>query len=320
MASSARCRHDLEAARGPGILPRGKERNSVGTTAVKIPHDQALAAARAFQSLFDLSFYGPGSRRLAAPRQARGRRHRAPDIPATVPVKRPGASSIPTRFRAGPSCPVSMSCSRPARSPSISIAAATPAGARDPTLLWQGIVHELYLCSADTWGWHMAVRTGPAEFSRRLVTQLGRRGYVRRRRPPGRANAPGHAQSCPCPMNRLSSGSPATLPRTRKAGAMSSELGSNMSESAIQCRGTFRKRRRWANGARGLKRIIRGAKAPIGTVAIRTRKSVQVRVVGMPLGGPKAGRWMHYCRWLWMKHNGAVTREADLSSRRRRAQ
>ncbi len=31
-------------------------------------------------------------------------------------------------------------------------------------------------------------------------------------------------------------------------------------------------------------------------------------MIKVRLGGPKAGRWMHYCRWLWMKHNGAVPR------------
>ncbi len=152
----------------------------MSATAVKIPHDQALAAARAFQSLFDLSFY----QRLEFGGSLRRGRLEVGDIehliiPATVPVKRPGAlfdsdtvsgrpllSRVDELLEAGE---IAFHLDRSGH---------TRWGEKILALLWQGIVHELYLCSADTWGWHMAVRTGPAEFSRRLVTQLGRRGYV----------------------------------------------------------------------------------------------------------------------------------------------
>jgi len=43
---------------------------------------------------------------------------------------------------------------------------------------WPGLTLELYLCDRDCWGVHLAIRTGPADFSRRLVTPVDRGGLL----------------------------------------------------------------------------------------------------------------------------------------------
>ena len=41
-----------------------------------------------------------------------------------------------------------------------------------------GVVVELYVCDAQCWGVHQAIRTGPAELSRQLVTPRSRGGLL----------------------------------------------------------------------------------------------------------------------------------------------
>lgn len=42
---------------------------------------------------------------------------------------------------------------------------------------WRGFRHEVYTCDADAWGSNLAVRTGPAQLSKRLVESLKHHGY-----------------------------------------------------------------------------------------------------------------------------------------------
>jgi len=43
-------------------------------------------------------------------------------------------------------------------------------------LIWRGFRHEIFQADADNWGNQLAIRTGPADFSRYLVTNLRRQG------------------------------------------------------------------------------------------------------------------------------------------------
>jgi hypothetical protein len=57
-------------------------------------------------------------------------------------------------------------------------------GASHRALVFDGVEHEIYLADADNWGAQLAIRTGPAELSQRLVNGLKRHarrnkdGYV----------------------------------------------------------------------------------------------------------------------------------------------
>ena len=42
---------------------------------------------------------------------------------------------------------------------------------------YEGQVHEIFMCNADNWGCIYAIRTGPVEFSKMLVTRLPKFGY-----------------------------------------------------------------------------------------------------------------------------------------------
>lgn len=53
----------------------------------------------------------------------------------------------------------------------------TRMGEKAMGLVYRGIAHELYCATPDNWGAILAIRTGPAEFSKQLVTDLRRYGY-----------------------------------------------------------------------------------------------------------------------------------------------
>jgi DNA polymerase/3'-5' exonuclease PolX len=56
---------------------------------------------------------------------------------------------------------------------------------------FRGAKHEIWTANPDNWGVILTIRTGPAQFSERLVTQLRRNGY---------RNKDGHVWACaPCP-------------------------------------------------------------------------------------------------------------------------
>ena len=50
-------------------------------------------------------------------------------------------------------------------------------GERYRRVIFQGIAHDLFAADADNWGSVLAIRTGPAEFSKGLVVGLRRNGY-----------------------------------------------------------------------------------------------------------------------------------------------
>ena len=52
-------------------------------------------------------------------------------------------------------------------------------GDRYRALVFEGRVHEVFLATAFNWGAILAIRTGPAEFSEALVTQINARGVLR---------------------------------------------------------------------------------------------------------------------------------------------
>lgn len=47
-------------------------------------------------------------------------------------------------------------------------------------LMFMGFKHEIYTTPLDNWGATLLIRTGPAEYARRFVTELKRRGYEHR--------------------------------------------------------------------------------------------------------------------------------------------
>jgi hypothetical protein len=51
-------------------------------------------------------------------------------------------------------------------------------GEQQRAVLFRGFVHEIYTAEVDNWGGQLAVRTGPAEMSRRLVLGLQYNGYM----------------------------------------------------------------------------------------------------------------------------------------------
>lgn len=50
-------------------------------------------------------------------------------------------------------------------------------GNRYRGIVFEGVRHEVFIADKANWGAILAIRTGPAEFSKRLVTDLRTRGY-----------------------------------------------------------------------------------------------------------------------------------------------
>lgn len=67
-------------------------------------------------------------------------------------------------------------------------------------VMYKGFRHEVFLCTRENWGNILAIRTGPAEFSQRLLTNLQHRGYRQHLGYVLAVGGPTDGQVVPCPQ------------------------------------------------------------------------------------------------------------------------
>jgi DNA polymerase/3'-5' exonuclease PolX len=72
-------------------------------------------------------------------------------------------------------------------------------GERYRGVMWHGVRHEVFIADAENWGSLLTIRTGPWEFSKRLVTQLYARGWHHEKGYVRYLRGKCEGEVCPCP-------------------------------------------------------------------------------------------------------------------------